>query len=82
MARRGTVVAERTSGCNEQTLHLAAALERLPADARAAIVLQHWHGWTLAQIGEHLGRTLVPVAGLLHRGLQQLKKHLQESSEP
>ena len=67
---------------HEQTLGLAAALERLPADTRAAIVLQHWHGWTLAQIGEHLGRTSGAVAGLLHRGLQQLKKYLQESSEP
>jgi RNA polymerase sigma-70 factor, ECF subfamily len=67
---------------NEQTLALAAALERLPADARAAIVLQHWHGWTLAQIGQHIGRTPGAVAGLLHRGLQQLKKYLQESSEP
>jgi RNA polymerase sigma-70 factor (ECF subfamily) len=67
---------------NEQTLQLAAALERLPADAREALVLQHWHAWTLAQIGEHLGRTPGAVAGLLHRGLQQLKKHLQESSDP
>jgi RNA polymerase sigma-70 factor (ECF subfamily) len=61
---------------NEEVLRLAAALERLPADAREAIVLQHWHGWTLAQIGEHLGRTPGAVAGLLHRGLQQLKKHV------
>jgi RNA polymerase sigma-70 factor (ECF subfamily) len=67
---------------NEEVLRLAASLERLPADARAAIVLQHWHGWTLAQIGAHLGRTPGAVAGLLHRGLQQLKKHLQEASEP
>ena len=67
---------------NEQTLQLAAALERLPADAREALVLQHWHGWTLAQIGEHLGRTPGAVARLLHRGLQQLKKLLHESSEP
>jgi RNA polymerase sigma-70 factor (ECF subfamily) len=67
---------------NEEALRLAAALERLPADARDALVLQHWHGWSLAQIGEHLGRTPGAVAGLLHRGLQQLKKHLQQASEP
>jgi RNA polymerase sigma-70 factor, ECF subfamily len=66
---------------NEETLQLAAALERLPADAREALVLQHWHGWTLAQIGDHLGRTPGAVAGLLHRGLQQLKNYMQESSE-
>jgi RNA polymerase sigma-70 factor (ECF subfamily) len=67
---------------NEQALRLAAALERLPADARDALVLQHWHGWSLAQIGEHLGRTPGAVAGLLHRGLQQLRKLLHEASEP
>ena len=36
-------------------------------------MLQHWHGWTLAQIGEHLGRSQAAVAGLLHRGLAQLR---------
>ena len=60
----------------ETALQLADALERLPPDAREALVLQHWHGWTLAQIAERLGRTPGAVAGLIHRGLQQLKKTL------
>jgi RNA polymerase sigma-70 factor (ECF subfamily) len=58
---------------NEQALRLAAALARLPEAQREALVLQHWHGWTLAQIAEHLGRTKAAVAGLLKRGLQQLR---------
>jgi RNA polymerase sigma-70 factor (ECF subfamily) len=63
----------------EQAVQLADALARLPESQREALVLQHWHGWSLAQIGEHLGRTPAAVAGLLHRGLEQLRKHLQES---
>jgi RNA polymerase sigma-70 factor (ECF subfamily) len=66
----------------ETALQLADALEQLPADAREALVLQHWHGWTLAQIAEHLGRTPGAVAGLIHRGLQQLKKILALRNEP
>ena len=66
----------------ETALQLADALEQLPPDARDALVLQHWHGWTLAQIAERLNRTPGAVAGLIHRGLQQLKKTLASRSEP
>ncbi len=66
----------------ETAVQLADALEELPADAREALVLQHWHGWTLAKIAEHLGRTPGSVAGLIHRGLQQLKKILATREEP
>jgi RNA polymerase sigma-70 factor (ECF subfamily) len=62
----------------ERAVQLAEALERLPEAQREALVLQHWHGWTLAEIAEHLGRTPAAVAGLLHRGLQQLRQRLQE----
>jgi RNA polymerase sigma-70 factor, ECF subfamily len=65
----------------ETAVQLADALEQLPANAREALVLQHWHGWTLAQIAEHLGRTPGSVAGLIHRGLQQLKKILASRNE-
>ena len=66
----------------ETALQLADALEQLPPDARDALVLQHWHGWTLAQIAERLNRTPGAVAGLIHRGLQQLKKTLASRNEP
>jgi len=62
----------------EQAVRLAEALAQLPEAQREALVLQHWHGWTLAQIAEHLGRTPAAVAGLLKRGLQQLRQMLQE----
>ena len=62
----------------EQGLRLAAALETLPEAQREALVLQHWHGWTLAQIAAHLGRSRAAVAGLVKRGLQHLRQQLQE----
>jgi RNA polymerase sigma-70 factor (ECF subfamily) len=62
----------------EEGLRLAAALEALPEAQREALVLQHWQGWTLAQIAEHLGRSRAAVAGLIKRGLQQLRERLQE----
>jgi RNA polymerase sigma-70 factor (ECF subfamily) len=63
---------------NEQELRLAEAVERLPDDQREALVLQRWHGWSLAQIAEHLGRSPPAVAGLLHRALKRLKEELRE----
>jgi RNA polymerase sigma-70 factor (ECF subfamily) len=63
---------------NEEALRLAAALEQLPEAQREALVLQHWHGWSLTRIAEHLGRTRAAVAGLIKRGLHQLRAQLQE----
>ena len=59
-------------------MRLAEALANLPEAQREALVLQHWHGWSLAQIAAHLGRSHAAVAGLVKRGLQQLRIELQE----
>jgi RNA polymerase sigma-70 factor (ECF subfamily) len=63
---------------HEQERRLAEAMERLPEAQREALVLQRWHGWSLEQIAEQMGRTPGAVAGLLHRALRQLKKELHE----
>jgi RNA polymerase sigma-70 factor (ECF subfamily) len=63
----------------EQTLRLAAALEQLPEAQREALELQHWQGLSLAEIGEYLGRSPEAVAGLIKRGLKQLRLLMQES---
>jgi RNA polymerase sigma-70 factor (ECF subfamily) len=60
----------------EQALRLAEALEQLPEAQREALVLQHWHGWSLAQIAGHMNRSPAAVAGLLKRGLRQLRDRL------
>jgi RNA polymerase sigma-70 factor (ECF subfamily) len=62
---------------HEEAVRLADALATLPEAQREALVLQHWHGWTLAQIGQHLGRSTAAVAGLLKRGLKQLRQQLE-----
>src|SRR5262245_32554685 len=64
---------------HEEAVRLAEALAQLPEAQREALVLQHWHGLTLAEIGERLGKTPVAVAGLLKRGLARLRELLQES---
>jgi RNA polymerase sigma-70 factor (ECF subfamily) len=63
---------------HERGLRLAAALEQLPHAQREALVLQHWQGWSLERIGEHLGRSPEAVAGLIKRGLKQLRQLLPE----
>jgi RNA polymerase sigma-70 factor (ECF subfamily) len=61
---------------NELAFLLAEGLAELPEAQREALILQHWHGWKLEQIAQHLGRTRTAVAGLLKRGLQTLREKL------
>ena len=63
---------------NEEAVRLAEALAALPEAQREVVVLRHCHGWSLAEISRHLGRSPSAVAGLLHRGLQQLRDQLHE----
>jgi len=65
----------------ERALQLAAALERLPEAQREALVLQHWEGRSLADIASHMQRTPAAVAGLLKRGLRQLREELSNSAD-
>lgn len=62
----------------EQVLRLAAALAVLPEPQREAVVLRHCQGLSLADISRQLGRSPAAVAGLLHRGLKQLREQLTE----
>jgi RNA polymerase sigma-70 factor (ECF subfamily) len=63
---------------NEQVVRLAEALGRLPEAQREALVLKHCEGWSLAEVGAHLGRSPAAVASLLRRGLKQLRGELHE----
>jgi RNA polymerase sigma-70 factor (ECF subfamily) len=63
---------------DEQGLRLAEALAGLPEAQREALMLQHWHGWTLAEIARHLNRTHAAVAGLIKRGLASLRNVLRQ----
>ena len=57
----------------EQLLSLVAALARLPEAQREAVTLHYWSGWTLMQIAEQLERSRDATAGLIKRGLRQLR---------
>lgn len=67
---------------HEQELALADALNELPPDQREALILQHWHNWSLAEIGSRLNRSPAAVAGLIKRGLARLRSRLTETSDP
>ncbi len=66
----------------EDALALAQALAQLPEAQREALVLQHWHGWTLKRIAEHMDKTPVAVAGLLKRALQRMRELMIEPRRP
>jgi RNA polymerase sigma-70 factor (ECF subfamily) len=63
----------------EQQAALMQALTELPEAQREALVLRHCENWSLADISRHLQRTPAAVAGLLKRGLKQLRQHLREA---
>jgi RNA polymerase sigma-70 factor, ECF subfamily len=63
---------------NESLVRLADALVRLPEYNRRALVMRHCQGASLAEISEALGRTPQSVAGLLKRGLAQLRDEMPD----
>lgn len=63
---------------HEQAAALMQALAQLPEAQREALVLRHCENWSLADISRHLNRTPAAVAGLLKRGLKQLRQYLHE----
>jgi RNA polymerase sigma-70 factor (ECF subfamily) len=63
----------------EQLLALGNALAKLPEEQRTALEMKHLHGLTVADIALRLDRTRAAVAGLLRRGLEQLRELLDES---
>ena len=58
---------------NEQLQQLAVALMKLPEAQREAIELFHLQGCELKDVARRMNRTGPAVAGLIHRGLRQLR---------
>lgn len=61
---------------HERAMEVADALDQLPEAQREAVVLRHWQGRSLAGISDEMNRTPAAVAGLLKRGLRQLREIL------
>lgn len=64
----------------ERELLLAAALETLPEEQRTAVELRYIGDWSLVEIAALMNRTKPSVAGLLRRGLQDLRARLKPLS--
>jgi len=65
----------------ESLLQLARALAVLPEDQRRAIELFHLQGKTSAETARELVRSEIAVAGLLRRGLRNLREQMCEPVE-
>ncbi len=63
----------------EHLLRLADALAQLPPDQRQAVELRYLRDSSVARVAEQMGRTEAAVAGLLRRGLKQLRQRLQDT---
>jgi RNA polymerase sigma-70 factor (ECF subfamily) len=63
---------------HEEAVRVAGVLARLPEANREAVVLRYYEGLSLDEISARLRRTPAAVAGLLKRGLKQLRAALAE----
>lgn len=64
---------------NEQSLRLIDAIYQLPEDQRTAVIQKHLQNRSLAEIALEMNRSTLAVAGLLKRGLKQLRILMEES---
>jgi RNA polymerase sigma-70 factor (ECF subfamily) len=87
-ARLGALLAadqstpSRQAERHEEAVRLAGVLELLPEAQRLALILRHCQGCSLDEIARRLGRTPAAAAGLLKRGLKQLRNHLDGAGRP
>jgi RNA polymerase sigma-70 factor (ECF subfamily) len=65
---------------HEEAVRVAGALAGLPEANREAVVLRYYEGLSLDEISVRLGRTPAAVAGLLKRGLKQLREALRREN--
>jgi RNA polymerase sigma-70 factor, ECF subfamily len=61
---------------HERSMRLAVALSQLPESQREAVELHHLQGHAISELAKIMNRTNASVAGLLRRGLKQLRESL------
>jgi RNA polymerase sigma-70 factor (ECF subfamily) len=66
---------------NEQLLHLAEALARLPDDQRRAVELHHLKGRPLEEVAAALGRSKGAVGTLIFRAMTRLRQLLAAAEQ-
>jgi RNA polymerase sigma-70 factor (ECF subfamily) len=72
---------EKQAEHREQLIHLAAALDTLPADQQQAVELRYFDQLSVAEIGSVMNRSQKSVGGLLSRGIVALRSNLKHKSE-
>lgn len=65
---------------NEETAKMEVCLNRLPAAQREAVRLRFYEGLGIAEIVQRMGRSETAVAGLVKRGLSQLRQLMDTES--
>ncbi|MBI1363706.1 MAG: sigma-70 family RNA polymerase sigma factor [Proteobacteria bacterium] len=66
---------------NQRRMRVAAALQTLPDQQRAAVVLTYYHGLSNAEVASVLGSTVRAVESLLVRGRKHLRDHIGQGWE-
>jgi RNA polymerase sigma-70 factor, ECF subfamily len=66
---------------HEELRLLADALAAMSDDQRQAVELHHLKGQSLAEVGRQMGRSKAAVAGLLRRGLKELRNRLRTEGQ-
>ena len=61
----------------EESLRLLDHLERIPADQATAIRLRYLECCSISEIAEHLNRSVTAAAGLVKRGIQNLRRSMK-----
>jgi RNA polymerase sigma-70 factor (ECF subfamily) len=67
------------AAARERAVMLASALNELPEDQRTAVELRYIGDCSLEEIATFMDRTTPSVAGLLRRGLEDLRGRLAQS---
>ena len=73
---------EHRAGRRDTQRELATALMRLTPSVRAAIVLRHVDGLSVAETAEALGRPEGTIKAQVHRGLRELRAVLEAAPPP
>lgn len=79
---RATETPSRQAIKGESYQLLCRGLQQLPRDQCSAIRLRYLHGLPLAEIASRLQRSESAAAGLLKRGLRNLRRLLSEEAKP
>lgn len=66
---------------NEKARYVAECLAGLPADQQTAVELHHLTGYSVSEIAQRMNKSTAAVAGLLRRGLENLRERLKKKQQ-